>query len=45
MNGNVKEEKRKIGIATAAAATAKIMIVVATILAFVEIYNLNQGAK
>ena len=44
MNGNVKEEKRKIGIATAATART-FMIVVATILAFVEIYNLNQGAK
>ena len=45
MNGNVKEGKRKIGIATAAAATARtFMIVVATILAFIEIYNL-KGAK
>jgi len=44
MNGNVKEGKWKIGIATAATART-FMIVVATILAFIEIYNLNQGAK
>ena len=44
MNGNVEEGKRKMGIATAATART-FMIVVATILAFIEIYSLNQGAK